>query len=150
MLYNSSNPRGINARVAAEPWGPRSDPVLIFDPGWPGIGYGHFMHVKGAPDGLSDPGREGESGGEYGPYLICRFTKATSGEDTKQSRVYFVMSTWNPYNTVLMAATISGRPTPVKPGKGVVTPARDLWSPWWPGSQEDEGKSTTTAIASRL
>lgn len=39
MLYNTGSPRGINARVAASAWGPWSDPVLIFDPGWPGLGY---------------------------------------------------------------------------------------------------------------
>ena len=39
-----------NARVALSPWGPWSEPIVIFDPGWPGVGYGHFMHVKDGPD----------------------------------------------------------------------------------------------------
>ena len=76
LLYNAGSPRGINARVASHPWGPWSDPVVVFDPGWAGTGYGEFMHVQDAPDGLSDPGRENEWGGEYGPYVIDRYTRA--------------------------------------------------------------------------
>ena len=107
LLYNAGSPRGINARVATVPWGPWSDVTIIFDPGWPNLGYGHFMHRPGA-DRLSDPGQEDEPGGEYGPYMIHRYTRAvqpTSGK-TVQAQIYFVMSTWNPYNTVLMTATI--------------------------------------------
>jgi hypothetical protein len=105
LLYNAGTPRGINARVAQFPWGPWSEPVIVFDPA---LGYGKFMHVKGANDGLSDPGREQDSGGEYGPYLIDRFTKAVPSTDpnTLRAQIYFVLSTWNPYNTVLMTATL--------------------------------------------
>ncbi len=100
LLYNAGSPRGINARVAQHPWGPWSDSVVVFDPGWAGTGYGEFMHVRDAPDGLSDPGREDEWGGEYGPYVIDRFTRALPGG---RAAVYFTMSTWNPYNVVEMA-----------------------------------------------
>ena len=112
MLYNAASPRGINARVAVSPWGPWSDPVLIFDPGWPGVGYGHFMHVAGGNDLVSDPGREHEFGGEYGPYLIGRYTRGHTmdGPGPLQASVYFVLSTWNPYNTVMMTATIQREP----------------------------------------
>ena len=79
LLYNAGSPRGINARVAQHPWGPWSDSVVVFDPGWPGTGYGEFMHVRDALDGLSDPGREDEWGGEYGPYVIDRYTRALPG-----------------------------------------------------------------------
>ncbi|MDT0349058.1 DUF4185 domain-containing protein [Pseudonocardia charpentierae] len=103
MLYNAGSPRGINARVARHPWGPWSDPVVVFDPGWAGTGYGEFMHVRDAPDGLSDPGRENEWGGEYGPYVIDRYTRALPG---RRAAVYFTMSTWNPYNVVAMTAVL--------------------------------------------
>jgi Domain of unknown function (DUF4185) len=106
LLYNAGAPRGINARVATAPWGPWSDPVLIFDPGWPGVGYGYFMHVANGSDPMSDPGRQGEWGGEYGPYLIDRYIRTVPSHGQPQAQVYFVMSTWNPYNTVLMTATI--------------------------------------------
>ena len=110
MLYNAASPRGINARVAISPWGPWSDPVLIFDPWWQGVGYGHFMHVAAGNDPMSDPGREDQWGGEYGPYLINRYTQTINDPGPLQVRVYFVLSTWNPYNTILMAATIQREP----------------------------------------
>jgi hypothetical protein len=108
MLYNAGAPRGINARVAQHPWGPWSDVTVLFDPGWPGVGYGHFMHVKGGADPMSDPGRENEWGGEYGPYLIGRYTRPENDgpQGAKRAGIFFVMSTWNPYNTVLMSAVI--------------------------------------------
>jgi hypothetical protein len=70
------------------------------------------MHVKDSNDGLSDEGRESEWGGEYGPYLIDRFTREVESRrpDRRQARIYFVLSTWNPYNTVLMTATIQREP----------------------------------------
>jgi hypothetical protein len=61
------------------------------------------MHWQNQPDGLSDPGRDDEWGGEYGPYVIDRFTVGLAG---RRSRIYFVMSTWNPYNTVEMTVTL--------------------------------------------
>jgi hypothetical protein len=99
LLYNAGSPRGINARVAQYPWGRWSDPVVVFDPDWAATGYGALMHVKNGPDRLSDPGREDEWGGEYGPYMIDRYTR---GSPDRRTAVYFVMSTWNPYNTVEM------------------------------------------------
>jgi Domain of unknown function (DUF4185) len=105
MLYNAGSPRGINARVARHPWGPWSTSVVLFDPDWPDTGYGTFMHVKDAPDGLSDPGRHHEWGGEYGPYAIDRYTHALPG---RRAAVYFVMSTWNPYNVMQMRVVLQG------------------------------------------
>lgn len=99
LMYNAGSPRGIIARFAERPWGPWSDPLVVFDPDWPGLGYGAFMHVKDAPDGLSDPGRDHEWGGEYGPYVIDRYTRALP---ERRAAVYYVLSTWNPYNTVQM------------------------------------------------
>jgi Domain of unknown function (DUF4185) len=103
LLYNAGSPRGINARVAEEPWGPWSESLVVFDPAWAGTGYGAFMHVKDEPDGLSDPGREHEWGGEYGPYVIDRYTRGLSSGG---ALVYFVLSTWNPYNTVEMSMVL--------------------------------------------
>jgi hypothetical protein len=105
MLYNAHRPRGINGRVALSPWGPWSDPVIVFDPV---LGYKHFMHEKDFDDGVSDPGREHEWGGEYGPYIIDRYTRAVEDikTDARQAQIYFLLSTWNPYNIMLMTATI--------------------------------------------
>ena len=105
LLYNAGSPRGINARVAARPWGPWSDPTVVFDPARADTGYGALLHAKDAADGLSDPGREHEWGGEYAPYVVDRYTRALPGG---RAAVYFVLSTWNPYNTLLMRARLAG------------------------------------------
>jgi hypothetical protein len=99
LMYNAGSPRGIVARVAEQPWGPWSGPEVVFEPRWPGLGYGAFMHEADTPDGLSDPDRDHEWGGEYGPYVIDRYTRALPG---RRAAVYYVLSTWNPYNTVQM------------------------------------------------
>jgi len=44
MLYNCDSPRGINFRTTDAPWGPWSEPQLLFDP-WLDNGYCHFIHV---------------------------------------------------------------------------------------------------------
>ncbi|MBX3111463.1 MAG: DUF4185 domain-containing protein [Fimbriimonadaceae bacterium] len=104
MLYNSDKPRGITLRSAKTPWGPWSDPTIVFDPDRDG--YGKFMHISWKvkkADSVHDPGRENDYGGEYGPYMIPKFFKGTQ----KNATVYFLMSTWNPYNVVLMRARLS-------------------------------------------
>jgi len=103
MLYNCIFPRGINFRTADYPWGPWSEAQVLFDP-WKDGGYCHFMHVSTDSqicDAVSDPGREKDWAGEYGPYMIpSSFTG-----DGDQSTIYFVMSTWNPYTVELMKST---------------------------------------------
>jgi hypothetical protein len=97
MLYNSTRPRGIVMRSAARPWGPWSEATVVFDP-WRGRGYGHFLHAPAAGDALSDPGREQEWGGEYGPYLMPRYFTG----DPAKTTIFYTMSTWNPYQVVVM------------------------------------------------
>jgi hypothetical protein len=106
MLYNAANPRGITMRTAARPRGPWSAGQIIFDP-WRDHAYGKYMHASGEPksgppDHLSEPGRENEWGGEYGPYLIPRFTRG----DDHHCRICYMLSTWNPYQAVLMESEI--------------------------------------------
>jgi len=109
LLYNCDfeNARGINLRTANHPWGPWSDPLILFHP-WDDQGYCHFMHVSWEYqncDQVHDQGRENEWGGEYGPY---QFEELAVG-DPSQSTIYFTMSTWNPYTVVLMKATLEKR-----------------------------------------
>jgi hypothetical protein len=63
------------------------------------------MHVKDGPDDLSDPGREHEWGGEYGP-PDC-YTRALPD---RRAAVYFVLSTGNPYTVVLMRIVLDAAP----------------------------------------
>ncbi|MBN1910680.1 MAG: DUF4185 domain-containing protein [Pirellulales bacterium] len=105
MLYNSSLPFGIVMRSAERPWGPWSEKALLFDP-VRDQGYGHFIHqppgLNGPGDTFHDPRRRLQPGGPYGPYLINRYTSGTAD----RCRVYFTLSTWNPYQVVLMQADL--------------------------------------------
>jgi hypothetical protein len=104
MLYNCDDPRGIVYRAAAHPWGPWSAAAVLFDP-WTDGGYCHFIHTSWdywVCDQVHDLGREREWGGEYGAYLVGRYATG----DSAGSTIYFTMSTWNPYATVLMQATL--------------------------------------------
>jgi hypothetical protein len=106
MLYNSSAPRGIMMRSAKTPWGPWSEGAIIWEP-WRDNGYGHFMHIsskfKGRSDTFSDPRRDDQWGGEYGPYIMARYTSESNG----WFRIYFTMSTWNPYQVVVMRSDLT-------------------------------------------
>jgi hypothetical protein len=108
LLYNSGNPRGIVMHTAAQPWGPWSSAKVIFspvisDPSNPSHqGYGTFIHDPGGQDQICDILRPDDYGGEYGPYQIAPYS--TGVEDG--TKIYFIMSTWNPYQTVLMSAVI--------------------------------------------
>jgi Domain of unknown function (DUF4185) len=119
LTYNSGSPRGIVLRHAPQPWGPWSGPIVIFFPGWGatptnpiGAGYGTFMHVDwrtGRVDHVQDDmflsgPRDNEWAGEYGPYQIPRFT---TGEPGNFCDLNYTMSTWNPYQSMLMRTRIT-------------------------------------------
>ena len=103
MLYNHY-PNGIIYRVADKPGGPWSEARILFDEACD-RGFCHFMHVsyeKSHCDNLSDVPKENMSGGAYGPYVIPRFTKG----DATTTTIYWTMSTWNPYQVMLMKSTL--------------------------------------------
>jgi hypothetical protein len=95
MLYS-----GVSMRSAPLPWGNWSTKQVLFNPFTDG-GYKHFIHLPGH-DNITDSGRENEIGGPYGPYIIDKFTKGNE----QTSTIYFTLSTWNPYTTVLMQAQL--------------------------------------------
>jgi hypothetical protein len=95
MLY-----AGVAMRSAPLPWGNWSEKQVLFNP-FTDDGYGYFIHLP-SHDNITDPTREDEIGGPYGPYIIDRFTQGN--EET--STIYFTLSTWNPYTTVLMQAQL--------------------------------------------
>jgi uncharacterized protein DUF4185 len=103
MLYNCElcNTRGVIVRLADTPWGPWSAPKIIFDPE---DGYRKFIHEPGK-DNLNDPTRDGheDKGHEYGPYQMAPYSTGIKGRYTK---IYFTMSTWNPYQVMQMSAII--------------------------------------------
>jgi hypothetical protein len=115
------DPGRVRARVADKPWGPWSDPVDIFDPrpdrlasdpGYTGTrgdgAWCRFMYMP-ADRGLPHPpctgalnDNLGQPGTGYGPYVIDRYTKPANGG----AEIVFTLSTWNPYNVVLMKANL--------------------------------------------
>ena len=115
LAYNCEEPRGIFLRTSDRPEGPYSDAVQLFEP-WRDNGYEHFMHIapklSGRDDGLSDNGRDGESGGEYGPYLVPEwFTEAPDGG----VYIVYTLSSWNPYQVHLMRTLLVDPASPLAP-----------------------------------
>ncbi len=104
LLYNCRG-RGILFQTADSPWGPWSQPQVLFN-GWRDGGYCHFIHASWLSrwcDAVNDLGRGFTTGGVYGPYMLPGFFKGNE----KSTTIYFVMSTWNPYQVVLMKATLA-------------------------------------------
>ena len=107
MLYNRDDPPSVVMRTAERPWGPWSDAQVVFDP-WVDGGYAHFLHVAwkhARMDEFHDPRQQDKWGGPYGPYLIPRFTTG----DAERCTLVFTLSTWNPYQVVLMSVDV-GQP----------------------------------------
>jgi len=111
MLFNCGTPRGINYRTARQPWGPWTEPQVLFEP-WDDLGYAHFMHVNWTfrnYDTVHNSGRQNEWGGEYGPYM---FKELAIGTDNRTT-IYWTLSSWNPYVTVLMKSQLQVANSPV-------------------------------------
>ena len=120
MLYNTS--AGIIFRVADYPWGPWSDPSILFNP-FIDNGYCNFIHRGDCLTGLCyyektcDTNKDNFQrtqcgnityagcrwGGTYGPYIISKFTTGVVDQETT---IYFTLSTWNPYQVMLMKSTL--------------------------------------------
>lgn len=112
MLYNCGEARSqIMLRTADRPWGPWSQPQVLFDAA-DDKGFCHFMNGDSVQQvsasdtpcqAVSDPHDPEVAGDPYAPYLIAKFSRGVAGS---HSDIYFMMSTWNPYNVVLMKARL--------------------------------------------
>lgn len=112
---NSESTKGIYFAYAPNPWGPWSKPQLIFN-ACRDNGLGNFMFYyypspakNTCPSLANASGPSGPTigstndptttrGTPYGPAIVGRFT-IVSGTTLK---LFYLMSTWNPYATVLM------------------------------------------------
>jgi hypothetical protein len=103
MLYNCDNPGGVVGRAADNPWGPWSDPAVLFDAA---VDAGTCYFMRGNPDCGPDTDpfspANGGPGGVYAPYVVQRYTRGGLHTTT----IYYVMSTWNPYQVTLMKSTL--------------------------------------------
>jgi hypothetical protein len=105
------------ARFAANPWGPWSDEVQIFNP-CRERAYGNFMHWSGMDDlnTLIPPSETawGDSPGTaYGAFMMDRFT--TFDPATRDLSVAYLMSTSSPYQVQVMR-TVVRLPPPAHTG----------------------------------
>ncbi|WDF36343.1 DUF4185 domain-containing protein [Streptomyces sp. T12] len=83
-------------RAGARPQGPWTEPVVVFDVR---DGYGGFIHQTGRDHTQHTFGDADNTWGDvYGPYQFERYTR----REGTNLRVYFSMSVWNPYQSMLM------------------------------------------------
>jgi hypothetical protein len=112
MTYDSRPPAaaGIEFSYSRTPWGPWSEPQIIFNAVRDGAA-GKFIHApnRNPADGLAGPvigkgqaNPEAVHGGAYAPYMVERWTKVQGSELS----IYYVLSTWNPYVVVLMKSRL--------------------------------------------
>lgn len=109
LLYNcadttATNARGIWMRLAIHAWGPWTAPQTVFPTSDGLCSFIHRAVKAGQPkcDDLSGPQRMNVQGGDYSPFIIPTFTRGGGGTST----IYFTLSTWNPYEVVVMSATL--------------------------------------------
>lgn len=112
MLYG-----GVSVRVAPTPWGPWSKAENVLTPEkTPPCTL--LMAANGCP-GKRDywsalhKGSHFEAGGYYAPYILDRYTRA--GDGPGASTIYWVLSTWNPYQVTVMRSTIHASAPPPHP-----------------------------------
>ena len=114
MTYDRRTlPNGIVLSYSRTPWGPWSEPQLLFNILLDGA-LGKYIHNPRAQpkDGLAGPvmlprPRKGDDpdsirGAAYAPYVVERWTKVRGSE----LDLYYVMSTLNPYLVVLMKSRL--------------------------------------------
>jgi hypothetical protein len=109
LLYNCELPGlgTVRARIARAPWGPWSAPTEIFradiDNAW--CRYMHAESYTPCTDHLDgDNGPDGRApGAPYAPFVLSRFTRATP----HGAEIIFLMSTWNPYQVVIMKMNLT-------------------------------------------
>ncbi|MBZ5642701.1 MAG: DUF4185 domain-containing protein [Acidobacteriia bacterium] len=113
MTYDRRTaPAGITFSYSRTPWGPWSEPQLIFN-GLVNGALGKYIHNPRARpnDGLAGPlhmlrneaDPEAVIGGAYAPYMVERWTRLRGNE----LDIYYTMSTLNPYVVVLMKSRLS-------------------------------------------
>ncbi len=112
MTYDRrTQPNGIAFSYSRTPWGPWSEPEILFNP-MRDNALGKFIHgpFRKIDDGLAGPvlGQRNRvnaaevRGGAIAPYVVERWTKVQGSE----LELYYLISTVNPYVVVLMKSLL--------------------------------------------
>jgi hypothetical protein len=116
LLYNCEG-SGIEARYAPAPWGPWSDPIVLLSPTLDASLYCTLLMGPFGCPGLTSYQPGMEKGGLYAPFVLNRFTQDTSrscfrpgprpvGLGISCAKIYWLVSTDNPYVVVVMTSTL--------------------------------------------
>ena len=105
-----TNTTGIYFSFAAQPWGPWSNPQMIFN-ATRDHGFGSYIHkndhIPTGPDGPTiDPDKNDPTntdGATYAPYLIESFTSISNSTVS----IYYTMAAWNPYTVLKMRSAFA-------------------------------------------
>jgi hypothetical protein len=106
LLLYVCQPWTVEARLAPDPWGPWSPPIIMLSaiehPGLTCTLIQGFTGCPGLVAGTGGPGRF------YAPFVMDRYTQdATLGPgQPKRATLYWLVSTWNPYTVVVMKSTL--------------------------------------------
>jgi hypothetical protein len=137
MLYNCGHPKTaqILARVAATPWEPWTRPTLLLDPAVDNNACqllfkapGHANGCDGRPDEWSGKDAGTIDGGLYAPFVMERYTTRvrTVLPYRKRAMVYWLLSTYNPYQVTVMRTVLTVEAFPTRAStstdKSVVKP----------------------------
>jgi hypothetical protein len=100
----------VEARFAPEPWGPWSAPIVLLSTLDASVHCTLIMRPEKACQNLRDYWKRTNPharGFFYAPFVMNRFTvDATGAGQVKQATIYWLVSTWNPYNVVVMQSTL--------------------------------------------
>ncbi|MBO0759589.1 MAG: DUF4185 domain-containing protein, partial [Bradyrhizobiaceae bacterium] len=102
----------IEVRVAPQPWGPWSAPTVLLTNHDVGVVCTLVMRAATGCAGQRNYWLKVApvvGGFFYAPFVMNRFTVDSTpagGGSTKQATIYWLVSTWNPYNVVVMQSTL--------------------------------------------
>jgi hypothetical protein len=102
----------IEARIAPQPWGPWSTPTVLLTNHDAGVICTLIMRAVTGCAGQRNywPAITPVVGGFfYAPFVMSRFTVDSTppgAGSPKQATIYWLVSTWNPYNVVVMQSTL--------------------------------------------
>jgi hypothetical protein len=116
MLYSCGGWQ-VEARMAADPWGPWSGPTMVLsavqNPGLFCTLFWNWLGGGGCPGLTSQQPPILSFGYFYAPFVMSRFTKNATPPgpgQAKRATIYWLLSTWDPYQVTVMRSTLALTP----------------------------------------